>query len=126
MSWQPYIDQQLIGTGMVDSAVMVGFDGTVWAKSDGLECTPDELTKLIAGFNDPSKLRENGMFLQGDKYIIVRSDDRSIYGKLGTSGVACVKTNSCVIIGHYNENVQPGQATVIVENLADYLISVGY
>ena len=41
MSWQPYIDQQLIGTGMVDSAVMVGLDATVWAKSDGLNVRAD-------------------------------------------------------------------------------------
>jgi profilin len=38
----------------------------------------------------------------------------------------CVKTKQAVLIAHYAETVQPGEAATIVEKLADYLISVGY
>lgn len=37
-----------------------------------------------------------------------------------------VKTKQALLIGHYPENVQPGQAATTVEKLADYLIGVGY
>lgn len=38
----------------------------------------------------------------------------------------CVKTKMAVLIALYDENTQPGDATTIVEKLADYLISVNY
>jgi profilin len=37
-----------------------------------------------------------------------------------------VKTKAAVLIGVYDETVQPGEATKVVEQLADYLISVNY
>ena len=42
-------------------------------------------------------------------------------------GMCCVKTGKCVILGVYDSaKVAPGAATKVVEDLADYLISVGY
>lgn len=37
MSWQNYVDQQLMGSGYVSKAVIAGHDGTLWAKSDNIE-----------------------------------------------------------------------------------------
>jgi profilin len=37
-----------------------------------------------------------------------------------------VKTKQAVLIGVYDQATQPGEATKIVEGLADYLISVNY
>jgi hypothetical protein len=36
---------------------------------------------LIKGFKDASALRASGLRLAGTKYILLRADDRSIYGK---------------------------------------------
>ena len=44
----------------------------------------------------------------------------------GREGIVIVKTKQALLIGHYPENVQPGQAATTVEKLADYLIGVGY
>lgn len=44
----------------------------------------------------------------------------------GTGGVVCVKTKQAVLIGLYDEPIQFGEATKVVEALADYLISVSY
>ena len=33
MSWQSYVDQQLMGSGVVAKAIIAGHDGTLWAKS---------------------------------------------------------------------------------------------
>lgn len=37
-----------------------------------------------------------------------------------------MKTKAAVLIGCYDESAQPGEATKVVEQLADYLISVNY
>jgi len=50
-------------------------------------------------------------------------DERSIYGKKGSGGVVCVKTKQAVLIALYEDPTQPGEATKVVESLADYLIS---
>lgn len=41
-------------------------------------------------------------------------------------GCVLVKTKQAVLVAHYAQPVQAGEATPIVENLADYLIGVGY
>ncbi len=37
MSWQSYVDDQLLGTGHVQSASIVGLDGSLWATSSNLQ-----------------------------------------------------------------------------------------
>jgi len=44
----------------------------------------------------------------------------------GREGLVIVKTNMAILLGHYPETVQPGSATKVVEQMGDYLISVGY
>jgi hypothetical protein len=44
----------------------------------------------------------------------------------GKEGVLIVKTTQAILVAHYPEHVQPGQATNVVEQLGDYLVSVGY
>lgn len=36
MSWQTYVDQQLMGSGVVAKAIIAGHDGTLWAKSNNV------------------------------------------------------------------------------------------
>ena len=43
MSWQAYVDDQLIATNMVTHAVICGHDGNVWAQSNGFTVS---LTKI--------------------------------------------------------------------------------
>lgn len=43
MSWQHYVDQQLMGSGVVSKAVIAGHDGTLWAKSNNIEVSINEL-----------------------------------------------------------------------------------
>lgn len=37
MSWQDYVDNQLLASGCVSKAAIAGHDGGVWAKSDAFE-----------------------------------------------------------------------------------------
>jgi len=82
--------------------------------------------KILAGFTDAGPLRSSGLFANKEKYLVLRADERSIYGKKGPGGVVCVKTGQAVLVGIYNDKIQPGQCSIAVENLADYLIDSGY
>ncbi|MCB9430965.1 MAG: profilin [Ardenticatenaceae bacterium] len=126
MSWQAYIDSSLVGTGHIKRALICSHDGTPWAYSAGFNPSNAELKALIKGFADNAGIQGSGINLQGTKYMTLRADNRSIYGKKGAGGVVSVKTGQAVIIGIYEEGTQPGQATTVVEKLADYLIENGY
>ncbi|KXS22448.1 Profilin/allergen [Gonapodya prolifera JEL478] len=126
MSWSTYVESNLLGTGKVSKAAIHGHDGKPWATSKGFTVSSDECAKLVKGFTDPSALRASGLFIGGTKFILLRADDRSIYGKQGATGIIAVKTKQAVLIGFYPEGVQPGAATKVVEDLGDYLISVSY
>jgi profilin len=41
-------------------------------------------------------------------------------------GAALVKTKQAVLVAEYIAPIQAGEATPVVEGLADYLINVGY
>lgn len=71
-------------------------------------------------------MQSTGLHLQGQKFMLIRADDRSIYGRHDAEGVICVRTKQTILVTHYPAGVQAGEATKIVEQLADYLISVSY
>jgi len=124
--WMAYIDKQLLGTKCVTQAGIYGLDGSRWACSPGFNAVADEVKKLAAAFKDASDIRAGGIYLNGQKYFALRCDDCSVYGKQGTGGCICVKTAKAVIVGIYDENIQPGQAATAVEKLGDYLKSLNY
>ena len=126
MSWQEYVDKQLVGTGHVTKAAIVGHDGSQWAATAGFAVSAAEGKKLASGFADPSTAFANGVSVAGTKYVCIKADDRSQYGKKASGGVVCVKTNQAILIGLYDEHIQPGQCATVVEKLGDYLIENGY
>jgi len=130
MSWQAYVDTSLVGTGDVDKAAIFNSEGTsVWATSKGFQISPAEMQEVVGSYKDTApqkKVQANGLHIAGEKYIVIKADDRSLYGKKGREGIVIVKTKQALLIAHYPETVQPGQAATTVEKLGDYLISVGY
>lgn len=116
-----------MATGKVDQAAIYSAAGdSVWAESNSLGLYSTEIQDIANGFNDPSKLQTAGLHIKGQKYFLIRADERSIYGKHDESGVVCVKTKQAILVGHYPKGVQAGEATKVVEQLADYLIKVNY
>eukprot|EP00999_Lentomonas_sp_LEN2_P001447 NODE_2489_length_560_cov_77.891455_g2439_i0.p1 GENE.NODE_2489_length_560_cov_77.891455_g2439_i0~~NODE_2489_length_560_cov_77.891455_g2439_i0.p1 ORF type:complete len:127 (-),score=32.99 NODE_2489_length_560_cov_77.891455_g2439_i0:71-451(-) len=126
MSWQPYVDNNLIGTKQVSAAAIVGFNGSQWAASPGFTVGPQEVSALVKGFSDPSGLQAGGVTVNKVKYMYIVSDDRVVVGKKGATGVIAVKTKQAIIVGQYGDGIQPGACRKIVEGLADYLISQSY
>ncbi|KAH0564929.1 hypothetical protein GP486_001684 [Trichoglossum hirsutum] len=117
----------LVGTGKLTRAAIFNKEGTsVWASSPGFTVTPAEIKEIVSAYNDGEKVLSSGMHVGGERYVVLKIVDRSIYCKKGKEGLCIVKTTQAILVAHYPEMVQPGEATKIVEELADYLVSVGY
>lgn len=117
----------LLATGKVDKATIYSRAGdTIWASSGGLALEPSEIKEISQGFDNAAGLQANGLHIQGQKFMLLRADERSIYGRHEAEGVVAVRTKQTILIAHYPAGVQAGEATKIVEQLADYLISVQY
>ncbi|EXJ92865.1 profilin [Capronia epimyces CBS 606.96] len=130
MSWQAYVDQSLLGTGHVDKAAIFNAEGnSVWATSPNFNVTPAELQEVVGAYKDtsqPKNVQSTGLHIAGQKYIVIKADETSLYGKKGREGVVIVKTKQALLITHYPESIQPGTAANTVEKLGAYLVSVGY
>ncbi|KAA6412885.1 MAG: profilin ii [Lasallia pustulata] len=129
-SWQAYIDTSLVGTGNIDKAAIFNSEGTsVWATSHGFTLGPAELREVVDSYKDKGdvkKVQSSGLHIAGERYVVIKADDRSLYGKKGKEGIVIVKTQQAILITHYPESVQPGSAANTVEQLGDYLIGLGY
>jgi len=134
MSWQTYVDEHLLCElpkgGVLSAAAIVGQDGGVWAHSDQFPSLHDgEVAKLVAGFDDSSDLAANGLFLGGEKFMLLAGEPGAVIRGRGrdakTKGVTIKRTTSALVIGIYNEGVQPADCNLVVENLGDYLIGQG-
>merc|ERR1712005_21198 len=99
MSWQAYVDQQLVGTGSCTSGAILGHDGSTWATSAGFAVSAAEGQKLASQFANPGSAQADGVNVAGTRYMCLRADGRSIYGKKGAGGVCCVKTNMGILVG---------------------------
>ncbi|KAJ4300396.1 profilin, required for normal timing of actin polymerization in response to thermal stress [Collariella sp. IMI 366227] len=135
MSWQAYVDSSLVGSGHIAKAAIVSAAGdSTWAISPNFEVKPDELRTIVAALNargdtdaaPVSKVLEEGIYVNGERYVITRIEGNHIYARKLKMGVVIVKTNQAILIGQYGEDVQAGNATQTVEALADYLVSSGY
>ncbi|GAA5958405.1 hypothetical protein JCM21900_002184 [Sporobolomyces salmonicolor] len=126
MSWQTYVDSNLLGTGKISRAAILGQQGGVWATSAGYNLSADEQAAIVKTFSDPSQAQANGIRAAGQKFFTLTANDRSVYGKKQADGIILVKTTQSVLVAEYAHPTVPGDATKIVEELADYLISVGY
>jgi profilin len=126
MSWQSYVDDQLLNTKMVTHAVICGHDGNIWASSADFKASPEELRTLIGKFNNVDQMAQNGVMLAGTKYMYLSSTDKVLRARKGTNGVHVIKTTQTYIVCVYEDPIVPEQAASVTEKLGDYLIQVGF
>eukprot|EP01080_Neovahlkampfia_damariscottae_P000608 gene608-8112_t len=125
MGWQDYVDN-LVKSGKCTQALLCGHDGTVWVQTANF-MLQGELPKLLGGYKDPNSIRATSPKVGGKKCIIVKCDERSIYGKAeGDNGVCVVKTTQAVIVAWYEKPIKGGECNAEVERIADFLIDQGY
>ena len=86
---------------------------------------------MLSCLASPSARISPVLFMKQLKYLssvmfpllrYISSTDNVVRGKKGTGGVHCAKTKTTLILGIYDDSIQPGQAASVVEKMADYLI----
>jgi len=146
MAWQPYVDDQLLGSGKLAQAAILSLnDAGVWAISEGYKgkftdkeqadiravatklSVVDNYAEETARNEALSGMRSSGIHIRGTKFMFTRNDYRSIHGTMktdvGVIGTIIVRTIRTIIIAEYAPPYQAGEATPVVEGVADYLIS---
>ncbi|CAI2180231.1 8157_t:CDS:2 [Funneliformis geosporum] len=126
MSWQAYVDNQLLGTGKIAQAAIYGQNASLWATSPGFSLSQEEISTLVEAFDNAEKIQANGLYVNGLKYFALFHDDVNIHGKKGGDGVVAYKTTQAVIIGVYKEGTAAGAANKVVGDLGDYLKGLSY
>ncbi|KAK4231344.1 profilin [Podospora fimiseda] len=135
MSWQAYVDSSLVGTGHIDKAAIFSAAGdSTWASTPGFTVGAPELATVVGILAEAEasskpktdKAYGEGIHIAGERYVATRIEGNHIYGRHGKTGIAIVKTKQAILVGHYGENTQAGNATTTVEALADYLTGLGY
>jgi len=121
-----YVDTNLVGSGKVAKAAIIGLQGGVWAASPNYSLSTQEQKEIVSAFTDPSKVQANGIRLAEQKFFTLQANTRSIYLKRQADGAVIVKTKQAVLVAEYAAPIQAPEATPVVEGLADYLIGVGY
>jgi profilin len=56
----------------------------VWATSAGFVVSPAEIKEIVGAYKDKADVKQvqsSGLHIAGEKYVVLRADDRSIYGK---------------------------------------------
>ena len=124
--WQQYIDGNLIGSGEMHSACILGNDGGYWAYGGTYVPQPDEAAHLVKAVRNPDLAREKGVHIGGSKYFTLRADDGLIYAKLGAGGATIAAAAQCVVVGVYGEGTNPANCNIAVENIVKYLKENGY
>jgi len=126
MSWQTYVDSNLVGSGKVSKAAILGLQGGTWAASPNYTLSTQEQKEIVNAFANADQVQASGIRLAGQKFFTLRITDRSIYLKKQSDGAILVKTKQAVLVAEYLAPIQAPEATLVVESLADYLIGVGY
>ncbi|KAI4226615.1 MAG: hypothetical protein L6R36_003039 [Xanthoria steineri] len=129
----PYAPLLLDGISESDTRSPISVSGQTRSRASTdlrlLQVAPAEIKAVVASFadkDDVKKVQSEGFHIASEKFFTLKSDERSLYGKKGKEGVVVVKTQQAILVAHYPESVQPGSAATTVEQLGDYLISVGY
>ncbi|OAX39326.1 profilin [Rhizopogon vinicolor AM-OR11-026] len=133
MSWQAYVDTNLVGTKSVTQAAILGKAGGVWAKSAGLAISPEEQKAITSAFANKDSVQASGFRIANTKYFFVSSDsyggDQSlivIHGKKGGDGAVLAQTKQAILVATYVLPQTAQDAGIIVTNLGAYLASMNY
>ncbi|KAG1723186.1 profilin [Suillus paluster] len=133
MSWQAYVDNNLVGTKKVTHAAILGKAGGVWAKSAGFTISTEEQKAIIAAFTNKEKVQASGFRVADQKYFFVSSDTYAddpnlivVQGKKGGDGAVLAQTKQAVLVATYVLPQTAQEAGMTVTGVGSYLAGQGY
>ena len=146
MSWNDWVKNSLINCtdhghsymNVLTDGAIVGFDGAVWARTDGIDIKPDECKKLNELLNQ-SENNTPSIMVGGKKYQVTHYEPNAfVYLKIKEGGATIAKTNQAYVVGIYSTAKKyktgegkelpqsVGMCNTVVENLAATLKGMNY
>ncbi|EED14281.1 hypothetical protein TSTA_104950 [Talaromyces stipitatus ATCC 10500] len=128
MSWDGYLSQHIVGSGLVDQAILIDQSGqSVWGKASDVELTPEEMNKIAFAFNDPTAAQESGITVGGKKYFFGWIDEPAdkipvLFCAMGKEGIIAAKCTSSILVSHFPDTVPANRAVTLITQQAKYLI----
>ena len=111
MSWSDYITNSLLNkqdanghiyNDALTEAAIMGHNGAEWAKTAGLNITPDEIKNINTLFGQKNNSIPS-IVMGGKKYQVTHYEEGAFaYLKIKDGGATIAKTNQAYIIGVYN------------------------
>ncbi|KIK45745.1 hypothetical protein CY34DRAFT_494267 [Suillus luteus UH-Slu-Lm8-n1] len=133
MSWQAYVDTNLVGTGRVAQAAILGKAGGVWAKSPEIAISPEEQKAITTAFTNKAAVQASGFRVANQKYFFLSSDtygdDPSlivVHGKKQGDGAVLAQTRQAILVVTYKFPQTAQDAGMVVTTLGSYLASQNY
>ena len=128
--WAAHISDLLTASNKIKRAAIVDIDGDLLAWTEpptGSEFTAsfEELTRLVAQFNDIENVPLEGCDLEDIHYIVLHAEEDMIFGKKGSAAFVAVKTNRLVLIACYDGGFD-WSVIDSVDKLAAYLMTNGH
>lgn len=123
MSWQHYVDIDLIRTGSVTQAGIYDLQGNPWAYSQNppFAAQKAEVAAVSRHFSAPAGLAATGVVIAGVRYLYIRGTANDmIYVKNGNTGVYFFRCNTCIIVGYHDGSILPGDTMDAVTKLGDF------
>ena len=124
--WQDYIDNTLLGSGLVTKAAICHIkDGHQIASSTNVDLTIRDTKQLIKAFTDPSDIRAHGIWIGDVSYQCVRADCDIIIAQIKDGGCVVTRTSHLLIIGIYQGVGYLSSVCQLLSNLTKFLKSSG-
>ncbi|XP_042441295.1 profilin-3-like [Zingiber officinale] len=105
-SWQTYVDAHLLGDidgHQVKAAAILGHDGSVWAQSTAFpEFKPEEISAIIADFDESGFLAPTGLYLGGSKYMVIQNEPGAVIRGKKVSVITCMAVSNWKSMMHHS------------------------
>jgi hypothetical protein len=132
MAWQAYVDSlKQYYPGGCQACGIFGTNGSTWAQ-EGLDHSSahyNELTDVVNLIKDPSPGFANGFMFNGDKYVLIKTDETSLQAKskAEAKNPLCVEMcNTCMVVMIGGPGSNGGSVSVAVNKMAAYLKENNY
>ncbi|KAK5996200.1 Profilin-1 [Cladobotryum mycophilum] len=123
-SWQDYVDNQLIGAGLIQAAIYDNNNGQLLAASAGVnQPTIDFHTRM----NNPNLMVTHGVMFSGEKYYLFNCEPLYVTGGGNEErGIEIGQTNTVTIVGIYPTGYQISMGGMRrVRGIWDFLRAAG-
>ena len=127
MSWQTYVDDHLVGTGVVTKAGIYNLQGEEWATSPDF-LSAEEVARVAGGFATDVDIAAHfggSTSLMGSNTMFVSGDESEMVFMQRSNSFFFFKCSTCIIAAHSADGILRRACRATAEKLADYLKKQG-